>query len=181
MDKKQAENSDEQGVIKDVFDAILGKANKDSIKAYQVRKDTNSEKVPKDITAEDFEYKYSYKAEQFLEGLIRSEIADNDDVVFILHNYRMIELSFNHIYTTFEGAACCSDKSRNVTQQLFNFYKTGETISFNSRAKYTFSHPKSVLKTHDSIIEFYLAVKNMAHGNPKKYIEAFGKLIIPKE
>ncbi len=117
-----------------------------------------------------------YPHEQFITGLIKSEISKNNDVVFILKNSQFIEHNFRYWIEKIEGSACCADKTRTILKRLVEFYKNNTTIEFDYSAEYTFHLPKVIFKTHESIVEFYEGVKNLHYGNPTRYLNALKSL-----
>jgi len=115
--------------------------------------------------------------EQFISGLIRSELSQNRDVVFILQNSQFIENNYRYWIERIEGTACCADKSRTILRNLLDFYKLDKRIDFDYTQEYTFHLPKVIFKTHESIIEFYEGVKRLKYGNPTKYLISLQFLI----
>lgn len=127
---------------------------------------------------EDFYIGLIYPHEQFVSGLIKSEISKNNDVLFILKHSRFIEQNYRYWVEKIEGSACCADKTRTILRRLFEFYKNGTKIEFDYNAEYTFHLPKVIFKTHESIVEFYEGVKSLNYGNPTRYLNALKSLII---
>lgn len=89
---------------------------------------------------------------------------------FLVQHYNYIENSFSQMYIRYEGFACSSDKSRTVAKRLFNFYKANVMISFNPEADYTYHHPKKILNDHESIVQFFTALKSLYYGSPQQYL-----------
>ncbi len=125
---------------------------------------------------EEFYLGLIYPYEQFISGLIKSEISTNKEVVFIFKNSQFIEDHFTHWISRIEGSACCADKTRTIIRGLIDFYKVGNKIEFDYTQQYTFHLPKIIFKTHDDIISFYDAIKNLNYGNPTKYLLALKKI-----
>lgn len=92
------------------------------------------------------------------------------EAFFIVEHYGFVESNFNKIYNSYEGMACCSDKSRTVVRKLFKYLTTGKEIKFNPDAEYTFHHPKKVLNDHESIVNFFTALRNLYYGSPQQYL-----------
>ncbi len=129
-------------------------------------------------TIEEFYFGIIYPYDQFVTGLIKTEISSNNDVSFILKNSQFIECHFRYWIEKKEGSACCADKTRTILKQLIEFYKTGVEISFDYNQEYTFHLPKEVFKTHVSIIQFYEGLKFLYYGNPTKYLSCLQTLIL---
>lgn len=108
------------------------------------------------------------------EGIVRILSADRD-IQFILNNYNYVENLFEQVIKEKEDWSCCADKSRYLMKQLINHFKTGEMIKHNMQQKYTYHIPKSVFLTHDEIIEFYEAVKNLYYGGYDKFVNIINK------
>lgn len=126
---------------------------------------------------ESFYFSVIYPFEQFTDGMIRAEVSNNDDVVFILKNQQFIESHFQELIKTYEGFACCADKSRTIIEVLLRFFMTGNEIKFNLDGEYTFHLPKIVFRDHESIIQFYNALKGLFYGKNKRYIEVLSDII----
>lgn len=125
----------------------------------------------------DFYYKILYPHEKFITGLIKTEISDNNDILFIFKNSKIIESNFRYWIELKEGSACCADKSRTILNKIVDFYKNDTTIEFDYSGEYTYHLPKIVFTTHESIIEFYLAIRGLVYGNPNNYLESIKNLI----
>jgi len=121
---------------------------------------------------EHFHYLIKHPFNRFLYGMIRTEVADDDDVVFLYENYRFIESHFNKIIKQKEGMSCCADKSRAIVRALVRFFTTGETIVWNYDQKYTFHLPREVFKTHVEVMDFYKALRSLYYGNSVPFLEA---------
>ena len=119
-----------------------------------------------------FFYAVLYPFDQFISGFVKSKIANNSDVVFIIKNQNYIENNFARIIEQKEGSPCSADKSRTIIKSLLNYYKNGQKITFNYQQEYTYHLPKEVFKTHDHIIKFYEGLKSLWYGDNKKYLEA---------
>lgn len=55
---------------------------------------------------------------------------------------------------------------------------TGKKITFDYDAEYTYGYPKSVLKTHDEIINFYKGLKSLYYGKPTDYLNSMRDIAI---
>jgi len=165
--------------IKDVlnlmFDSIGGK----EIELYNKLIDEKC--FDKVESFDEFYLGLIYPHKQFISGLIKTEISKNSDVIFILINSQFIERHFNYWIDKIEGMVCCSDKSRTIVTRLLEFYKNNSIIEFDYNAEYTYHLPRVVFNTHDTIIEFYEALKSLIYGNPTKYLNCLNSLITIKK
>jgi len=160
----------EKDKIKEVLNGMFDNIEKKQIELYYSLID---KKCPVNITdIEEFYFGLIYPFEEYISGLVRSEISNNRDVVFIFQNSQFIENHFVKLIETIEGSACSADKSRTILKRLFDFYKNGNKINFDYTQEYTFHLPKIVFKTHENIIEFYEGLKNLYYGNNEKYLKA---------
>lgn len=164
-----------ESVIKSIFDGIKDQ----HIEFYKKIIGENEKNFRrKDIESpENFFYSIQYKFEQFTSGLLRKELNASNDVVFIFQHYKFIDTHFAKLFTDIEGRSCSSDKSRTIVESLVEFYATGKTIEFNYDQQYTFHLPKTIFKTHESIISFYKALQSLYYGNPQKYFDECRKLM----
>lgn len=161
--------------IKEVLELMSDSIEADKIELYKKLIDEKCFENINDI--DEFYFGLVYPHDQFLHGLIMSEISIDKDVAFILKHSQFIDSHFLYWIEKTEGSACCADKSRNILRQLVNFYKTGERIEFDYTQEYTFHLPKSNFTTHEIIIEFYEGLKGLNYGNPTKYLSALKSLI----
>jgi hypothetical protein len=127
---------------------------------------------PKEIeTPEDFFHKVIRPAEKYWNGFIRTEIKNNDNVVFLLNNTMFIEQTFQYWIKKIEGMSCCADKSRTILRRLYNYFLTGEKIVFDLSEEYTFHYPKKVFNTHKQIINVFDSLHALHYGNPMLYLK----------
>ena len=161
--------------IKEVLNLMFDSIGQEEIDLYTKLIDKKCFDKIEDI--DDFYLGLIRPHEQFISGLIKSEISKNEDVIFILKNSRLIESNFRYWIERIEGTACCADKSRTILRRLMGFYKSGDRITFDYTQEYTFHLPKVMFKTHESIIEFYEGVKGLEYGNPTKYLISLTSLI----
>lgn len=126
---------------------------------------------------EEFFYAILYPFDQFVSGFIKSKIANNNDVVFIIKNQNYIENNYAKIIKDKEGRAFSADKSRTIMKSLIEYYKSGKEINFDYNQEYTYHLPKKVFKTHREIVEFYEGLKDMHYGNNKKYMLAIANIL----
>ena len=165
----------EKARIKEVLNFMFDSIENNQIELYGKLIDEKCFEKIEDV--QDFYLGLIYPHEQFISGLIKSEISKNNDVVFILENSQFIEHNFRYWVEKKEGMACSADKTRTILRRLVNFYKNGTKIEFDYTAEYTFHLPKVIFKTHESIVEFYEGVKSLHYGNPTLYLNALKSLI----
>lgn len=161
--------------IKNVLDRMLGNIEQENIDLYKKLVDEKLFKKIEDV--EDFYLLLIYPFEQFVSGLIRTEISKNDEMDFLFIHYNYVESHFVKLFEEKEGRACSADKSRTIIRSLFNWMKTGKKIEWNYEQEYTYHLPKKIFKTHEDIIQFYEAIKHLYYGNPKKYLEALKNIM----
>jgi hypothetical protein len=165
----------EKGDIKNFLDAFTGSIEKEEVELYKKILDNGIDK--KIETPEDFFFSVLYPFKKFTSGLISAEISTNRDVEFLLMNSQFIEHNFENLFTKFEGRQSCADKSSTIMRKLFTFFVIGERIEFDYNGKYTFHLPKKIFKTHDDIVNFYQALKNLYYGDGTKYMEEMLKIV----
>lgn len=162
--------------IKEVLNFMFNTIDKNQIELYNKLID---EKCFDNIeNVEDFYLGLIYPHEQFITGLIKSEISKNNDVIFIFNNYKTIEHHFRYWIEKIEGCACCADKSKTIINRLLKFLIDGTEIVFDYNGEYTFHLPKIIFKNHKSIFDFYEGVKSLHYGNPTKYLNSIKDLSI---
>ena len=155
--------------IKEVLNGMIDNISKEQIELYQSLIDKKCYENITDI--EEFYFGLIYPFKEFISGLIRSEISNNRDIVFLLQHSQFIESNFVKLIEKYEGRGCCSDKSRTILKRLLDFYLNGNKIEFDYTQEYTFHLPSLIFKTHEEIVEFYEGLKNLYYGNPIKYLE----------
>lgn len=161
--------------IKEVLSMFAESIGKEEVELYQSLVDKKCFDKIEDL--QGFYLGLIYPHQQFISGLIKSEISTNKDVVYIFENSENIEHHFRYWIEKIEGSACCADKTRTILRRLVEFYKNGTEIQFDYNAEYTFHLPKVIFKTHESIIGFYEAVRALRFGNPTKYLNELKSLI----
>lgn len=161
--------------IKNVLNMMSDNIGKENVELYKKLIEQNGIKKIDDV--DDFYIMMVYPYEKFLKGFIQVEISKNDEVKFLLLHYNFVEYQFQKIIVDTEGSACSADKSRTIMRRIFNWLNKGEKIEFDYNGEYTYHLPKKVFTTHDDIVSFYEAVKNLYYGNYKPYLEALGKII----
>jgi hypothetical protein len=158
-----------------IFEAMIDDSNKQEMEMYQ--KIIASSKIKSFKDPEEFYFMILYPWKKFVKGLLKTQLKDDNEVIFIFQNYTFIEANFQKLINDIEGMACCADKSGTLIKKLIKFYMTGETIQFDHTAKYTFNLPKVVFTDHDEIVEFYEALKSFHYGDGTKYIAALNNVL----
>jgi hypothetical protein len=161
--------------IKEVLELMCDSIEQKEIELYEKLIDERCYENIDDF--QEFYHGLIYPHEQFINGLIKSEISPNRDVGFILKHSNFLENNFRCWIEKVEGSACCADKTRTIIRNLIDFYKTGNKIDFDYNQEYTFHLPKVVFKNHESIVEFYEGIKSLYYGNPTKYLLCLKNLI----
>ena len=126
---------------------------------------------------EDFYYAVLYTWENFISGFLHDKLGDNEDVVFIHKKYGYIERHFCSLIENIEGSVCSADKSKMIIKRLVKFYALGEKIEFDYNAEYTYHLSTKIFKTHERIIAFYEALRELYYGKPLKYITILTEII----
>ncbi len=156
-----------ENAIHNVLNALVGHVEQENIDLYKKLMDVNAP-IQMD-TIEGFYFRLLYPHQQFLEGLIKTEIANNDDIVFLYINSDYVQQHFEKRIKELDGWPCCADKSRTIMKALVAFYKDGTEISWNHEAEYTYHLPKNIFITHQEIIDFYVSIRFLFYGNAEKY------------
>lgn len=159
--------------IKTVLDSMLDSIDKGNVELYKKLIIDNSEIED----TEDFYYKLIYPHEQFLNGLIKTKVSTNNDIVFLLINSQYVERHFAKLVTTKEGFGCSADKSRTIINSLFNFFKIGKEIKWNYEQEYTYHLPKNIFTSQEEILTFYEAIKHLYYGDCERYIKYLQTII----
>ena len=114
--------------------------------------------------------------DNFIDGMIQTNISKNDDIGFIFRNSQFVDRHFCNLIEKIDGSACSADRSRTIVRALVNFFSTGKEISFDYNQEYTYRLPETVFRTHGEIIDFYQGIKNIFYGSPDKYLLAMQKI-----
>ena len=170
MKKKEEEFRES---IKSLFDCLLSDSHK------------NGEELIKDIvlekglTPEDFHIKYLWPIEEGIESMVTNYLSEfqSDSINFIYLHYQFLESHLTKLFSTYDGMACCADKSRTIINSLVKHYKTGESIWFDYEQEYTYQLPNKILKTHDDIISMYEALRSLYYGNSLDYLKEIKKTL----
>ncbi len=174
--KNKKENFRES--IKSLFDCLLSDSHKNG---EELIKDIALEKG---LSPENFHLQYLWPIEEGIDSMVTNYLSEfqSDSINFIYLHYQFLESHLTELFSTYEGGACCADKSRTIINSLVKHYKTGENINFNYEQEYTYHLPKKILKTHDDIISMYRTLRSLYYGNGLAYFKEMKKTIdIAKE
>ena len=161
--------------IGNFLESMMGAIDRKEIELY--KKLVDGSQIENIDDHEEFFFGVLYPFEQFVSGLIKTEIADNRDVVFLLKNQQFIERNFLKLIQQKEGFPCSADKSRTILKRLLDYYINGDEIVFDYDAEYTYHLPKKIFTTHDEIINFYTGLKGLFSGNYEKYLEGLKEIL----
>lgn len=125
---------------------------------------------------EEFYISLQYPFDKLVNGVVDSVIT-NRDAQFIMKHSQFLERHFNKLIDQYEGMGCRADKTRTLIRSLLVYYATGKEIEFDYNAEYTYHLPKVIFTTHDEIIEFYEAVKNIYYGDVSYYLKALSAIL----
>lgn len=149
--------------IEDTLKTILGQLVKDS--------NSNSSELVKDLEIKEDDLEYVFmKIDQFKKGLLMKFLTTYK-AIFLLKNKDFYKDHIESLIRPLEGYACLSDKSSFIIESLIRFYEKGTEINLDPNSEYTFMHPKKVLNTQDSIIDFIEALTRLLQGDIKPYME----------
>lgn len=161
--------------IINVLDGLLGTIEKDKIELYKSLIDKS--KYKKFESIDDFFFGLVHPHDQFLSGLIMTEIKNNHDVCFILKHSDYIESNFVKLIHDIEGSTCSADKSGTILNRLLGVFLNGNRIEFDYNQEYTFHLPKVIFKTHEDIVSFYFALRDLYYGDNKRYLVEIYKIM----
>lgn len=158
-----------------VLTGLLASIDADNDSAYRELAESEAFKVARaKVEAwnpEEFYFVLSYPIGKAVDGLLNAVIPNNERVHFIFNHYDYVE---NHVKRTigrFEGSAYSADKTAAVISRLLRFFIEGNPIFFDPSEKYTYHHPKKILKTHESIVDFFEAIHRLYYGDGDKFLE----------
>lgn len=157
-----------------IFTSLLAAGNADAELAYELIKDhpavasTAGAAARGDVAA--FRFGLPQAFDQVIEGLLLQVLPASAEARFLLKNSGFVESQVRARIEAAEGYGCVADKTRFVMRSLLAFFQTGREISFNRNQQYTFHLPTRVLLTHQEVLEFFHAVRQLYHGNPAPYV-----------
>jgi len=117
--------------------------------------------------------------DRFVEGLLSHAAPGKPEAHFLLRHAAFVERHFRAVIERMEGMQCCADKAGWLNRKLMRFYLVGERIVLNRDQQYTFHLPTRVFVTHDEIVLFFLAVRDLYYGRSDGFVEALSRL--PRE
>jgi len=167
--------------IEDIVALLYERIGEEDTELFKEVIEKSGFEFPDKLTVGQFYLKLVYPyMDQFLGVLIRGKISTNSDVIFILTHSRFIERHFVRLIYRAEGYMHCADKSRHIMDRLLDFYRDGTKIEFDRTQKYTYHLPVIIFTTHEDIISFYEALRDLYHGSPEAYAKELAKLLPAK-
>jgi hypothetical protein len=160
--------------LKLVLGGIFAKVSEGNRSAYQAMSDLGD--IPKAVAAlkaGDFgmyESLIFHPMEQFTSGLAESVFPDSNQLQFLAKEIKFFQRHLGQTIKEVEGWSCYNDKTQQVSGALLRFFLTGEAITWNYEAEYTYGLPKKIFVTHDEIVEFFEAIYSLFYGLPEKYL-----------
>lgn len=119
-----------------------------------------------------FRQALSEPVDTLIDGILHHQLPHNHEVRFLVKQSKFVEMQLRGRIEAAEGMTCAADKTRFLMEGLFAFFTQGRELVFDRTQKYTFHLPKSVLCTHAEVLEFFLAVRELYYGDPKRFIAA---------
>jgi hypothetical protein len=121
---------------------------------------------------EDFHFRLLYPFEKMVAGLLETTLPHQSRAHFLLMHYDFVKAHFRQLVETYDGFGCCADKTRAILSRLLVYCVSGEKITFDPEAEYTFHHPKNVFTTHEATVELFEALYQLHSGRPTLYLKA---------
>lgn len=166
--------------IENVLSGLLASIHEEQVSSFQeIANNPAVEKALNAIAAREldaFYFALPYPVSQTIEGLLRVAIPTSDCARFIFLHSNFIESHFQKLIVTYEGGACCADKSRTILRRLLAFYLKGERISFDWTQQYTYHYPKTIFTNHEDIVGFFEALRKLYYGNAPDYIAIYTRI-----
>ena len=167
----EIENQDIQTVINCLSRFIKDENN--TIANYAIKQDATLQ------GAVDCIHKGQYKEfnsllivplEKLLFGLMETALPNKEKAHFLLLHRPYVERHLSQLFLSIEGSACSADKAKTCIDALLNFFINGTKILFDYNKKYTFHLPKTILKSHADITEYFNSLERLYYGNPDMYL-----------
>ncbi len=179
MNKEKKQNLEEG--FKNVISSMLSGQEKQRASLYEkilLESDFRKHfKLDEDgFDASEFHLYIQYPFEQFLQALLANQLKINSQSINFVLDSNFYKNHFESLIRKFEGSSCCADKSSTIIRAIYKYLTKGEKIEFNFSGEYTFHLPKTIFKTHDSIMEFYEALESLYYGDSEKYLQFLLKL-----
>lgn len=168
--------SEQENAIKSVLNALFSSVAAEGKSALEqvseVPEVINARAAAKGLSPDQFFHSLPYKLNQLVDAILEAELPGNDNAQFLMANSNFVSNHLDRIFQKFEGSACSHDKTKTVMRALMRFFTTGQPISFNYEQEYTFGLPKKVLKSHDSIVQYFNGLHHLYYGNSDHYMMA---------
>lgn len=123
-----------------------------------------------------FQHSLLTPMEKLVDGLLARHVPTNEGR-FLFKNFRFVERQFRSLVEKYEGSACSADKTRAILKALVAFLTQGKVIEFNYEQEFTYHLPKTIFKTHEQIVTFYLSVRELHYGSSEAYLKALTNVI----
>jgi len=159
-----------------LFAALLSAEGEEgAAMAEVVKSDPNTQRALEavlDLKPEHFHLFWEYPHSKRTRGLLAvAGLKPFSPVAELFSGYTFYENHFKYVYTTFEGNACCADKSRWALRALARHLATGLPIP-DEQGEHSYWRPRTVLTTHDAIVAFFDALRQLRYGRPDGYLKA---------
>jgi hypothetical protein len=177
------EKEQKKQVKKEISTEKIAQVMKSMVDVFHQEENNFYKELSKDVKKtdidnyDDFYRKLVRPAEKYWGGFIRTEITNNNEMVFFLINSNFIENNFRYWIEKKEGSACSSDKSRAIMKRLYYWIKDEQKIIFDANEEYTYHHTKKIFTTHDEIDAFYLSLHHLHYGNPQQYLSIISEIL----
>lgn len=170
--------------IQDVLRGILGAvAQKQSDAANRLSDLPAAQKAvdtAKDGDFEGFNFSVLHPIGEAIDGFLAAAIPTSEAARFLMREQAFVERHFRRMIAQIEGSSCSADKAYAVMRGLFHFLVHGERIVFDASEQYTFHHPKVIFTTHEQIVGFFEALRELYYARPERYIRAVEATLRPK-
>lgn len=154
--------------FKNIFEGMAKFVNAESVKFFE-KLYAESGLPDKFEGVNHFHRKVIYPHQKFVRGFVNTKVSKNENIYFLFQNSVYVEQHFQYWIQRYEGSACCADKSGFLIASLCHFYKSGKVIEFDRNQEYTYHLPTIIFNTHNSVVEFFEAIKRLFYGKPEKY------------
>ena len=175
MDTESRHREEVASGLSALFGGIMGQIRRESDDAYkaigEIPMVAAGAKALRLCDQSSFQMDLLYPIDKALSGMIEREAGSQDGLEFAFLHGDVVRRHLEKIFIAVEGSACNVDKSGEVLYRIIWFLKTGTRVEFNPEDEWTYSHPKKVFTTHDEIMEFFHALRDLHYGMPMKFIE----------
>lgn len=160
--------------LAEVMFAILESVDEANVQAYQsLSREPLVEQAVQAVRAGDpdaFRFALSRHLDEFVDGLLLVEAPENAEVRFLFKHAGFVECHLRERIEQTDGFSCCADKSMWLMRRLAGFFMTGAPIEFDRMQKYTFHLPVQVLNSHDDVLAFFTALRELYYGRSAAFV-----------